>query len=694
MAITRKFGGTPFAVVQNRSGAVYSSLNKASSVDVDFHEIEIDTNNTPSNLGYYQGNDNTVIDVGWGDGSFETNTTQGVVGGNHSYSSNSVYRIRFVGPSYTPRNNDNGNGLQDIIRWGICTATSNTNVFGGFKNTTNLTTISATDSPNWSTGDLQLRFWFFGNTNFNADLSGWVFDLAQRYDLETFVEDSTVFNQPLGAQWGAIRVTDLARAFNGCTSFNQDLSAWDMSDCTTLNGAFGGCGSLNQTFSWDVGRVTNFNQCFASCSSLTGGLTTWNVGENVTGNITFREWMSGASSFVGDISTDSVNGYWDMSQVTDMYRFMPFSGASNPTVAGWDLSSCTNFTQAFRINNGFQGNGCDTWTLRSTGTPNIVFDSAFSNCTAFSPDLSSWDVNQVRDMGSMFSGCTVFNSNLDSWDVSGCNDFISMFSGDYVFNSGLGSGVAGNRMNGWNVNAGGATSLGGMFSDCQAFNQELTSWNVSSIQNFGSMFQNTLVFNNGGVGGAGAGLDTWNTGSATSMGSMFRKSRLFNQEIGSWNTSSVINMSYMFESTNTFDKPIGTWDVSSVTNFQKFVAKNSVFDQDLSSWNTANVTNMSYMFEACSALRAGNGGTTAGWSIASLVNAIGMWGGSTSNPLTTANYDAILDSTTGWPSQATIQNNVTFDASGARYTAGSNAETGRNILTGTYGWTITDGGPV
>ena len=150
----------------------------------------------------------------------------------------------------------------------------------------------------------------------------------------------------------------------------------------------------------------------------------------------------------------------------------------------------------------------------------------------------------------------------------------------------------------------------------------------------------------------------------------------------------------MFDSTNTFDKPIGTWDVSSVTNFQKFMAKNQVFDQDLSSWNTANVTNMSYMFESCSALRAGNGGTTAGWSIASLVNANQMWGGSTSGGLSTANYDAILDSTTGWPSQATIQNNVTFAANGANYTAGSNAEAGRNILTGTYGWTITDGGPV
>lgn len=54
----------------------------------------------------------------------------------------------------------------------------------------------------------------------------------------------------------------------------------------------------------------------------------------------------------------------------------------------------------------------------------------------------------------------------------------------------------------------------------------------------------------------------------------------------------------------------------------------------------------------------------------------------------------ILDSTTGWPSQTTPQSNVSWGMGTTQYTAGGNAEAGRNILTGTYGWTITDGGPV
>ena len=54
----------------------------------------------------------------------------------------------------------------------------------------------------------------------------------------------------------------------------------------------------------------------------------------------------------------------------------------------------------------------------------------------------------------------------------------------------------------------------------------------------------------------------------------------------------------------------------------------------------------------------------------------------------------MLDSTTGWASQATIQNDVSLGVGATKYTSGGAAETGRNILTGTYGWTITDGGPV
>ena len=83
----------------------------------------------------------------------------------------------------------------------------------------------------------------------------------------------------------------------------------------------------------------------------------------------------------------------------------------------------------------------------------------------------------------------------------------------------------------------------------------------------------------------------------------------------------------------------------------------SLFDQDLGSWNVTKVTTMDNMFE----------GVT----------------------LSTANYDSLL---IGW-SQLDLKSNVPFSGGSSKYSAGA-AATARGILTGTFGWIITDGGQV
>ena len=58
--------------------------------------------------------------------------------------------------------------------------------------------------------------------------------------------------------------------------------------------------------------------------------------------------------------------------------------------------------------------------------------------------------------------------------------------------------------------------------------------------------------------------------------------------------------------------------------------------------------------------------------------------------LSTSNYDATLIS---WAGQS-LQNNVTISFGNSKYTLGGAAETARNTLINTYGWTITDGGGI
>ena len=68
---------------------------------------------------------------------------------------------------------------------------------------------------------------------------------------------------------------------------------------------------------------------------------------------------------------------------------------------------------------------------------------------------------------------------------------------------------------------------------------------------------------------------------------MFSDANAFNQPMNTWDTTKVTDMTYIFAYSN-FDQPLSNWNTDLVTSlFGMF--SNCPFNQDVSMFNTANV---------------------------------------------------------------------------------------------------------
>ena len=108
-----------------------------------------------------------------------------------------------------------------------------------------------------------------------------------------------------------VEVTSLARYFEGCVAFNQDLSDWNVSSITDMQFMFSGCSTFNQLLAWTTTSVVNMHGMFSGCTDFNQSLV-WNTSSVVT----MEEMFYNASKFNQDLSP------WDIGFVTNMANML------------------------------------------------------------------------------------------------------------------------------------------------------------------------------------------------------------------------------------------------------------------------------------------------------------------------------------------------------------------------------------
>lgn len=499
---------------------------------------------------------------------------------------------------------------------------------------------------------------------------------------------------------------------------NVNIDDLDMDSCTSLLGMLKNTKMTSLDLrGWKVNNVENFGSFLYSQTQITSlNITGWVTSSATSFNGTFR---SCNKLTLIDVSQ------FDMSNVDNIfYMFYGCVLLNTLDTSGWNLSSCTNMGYAFLGTTNLLTLDASNWAISSVC---VSLRETFNNCGMTAIDVSGWDTSGITDMVKAFwSVDNLVSFDGSNWNVSNVIYFNQMFEGS--------PNLITINVAGWNLSVVNTTTTS-MFSSCALLTTlNLTGWTVRKVTAANSMFWNmdsmvTLDISNWDLSNC-VNLASFINGCAklesiNVSGVIFGSVSLYNSfgnnpKLEVFNadnayTANVNNMGSLMGGNGslTVFKTAG-WDTGNVTTLvSAFIQCTSLASLNLSHWNVSSVTLMGTVFQLCSNLASLN---TTGWDTSNVLRMDSMfrdallmsdvdishWDVSSVNSIAsqgmalmfynvvwnTIRYDAAL---AAWAGLTTPPSTVTFHAG---QTSQYTDQASRDVLTGTYGWLITDGGAV
>ncbi len=178
-------------------------------------------------------------------------------------------------------------------------------------------------------------------------------------------------------------------------------------------------------FSRNQGCDEHNKNCQFINSTFNDNISTWDVSQVTTMDLMF----SGAQAFNQDI------GHWDVSSVTSMKSMFGVATVFDQDISKWDVSKVTDMNHMFVDARAFDQD-LSRWNVSSV----TIMSSMFHSAWAFNQNISGWNTMSVKDMTYMFMDAIAFNQDLSGWNVNNvtnCSSFsnVSAFTKRPLFSN-------------------------------------------------------------------------------------------------------------------------------------------------------------------------------------------------------------------------------------------------------------------
>ena len=125
---------------------------------------------------------------------------------------------------------------------------------------------------------ISMQAMFYASGNFNDDIRSWKTGAVE--DMSYMFYEATAFNQGISG-WDTSSVGNMSLMFLGAEAFNHDIGGWNTSQVRIMSGMFTDAAAFNQDIGgWATTRVLNMDYMFASFdvpTSFNQDLSAWDV---------------------------------------------------------------------------------------------------------------------------------------------------------------------------------------------------------------------------------------------------------------------------------------------------------------------------------------------------------------------------------------------------------------------------------